>query len=155
MLVRTPPPPSKEKERELKERWKNRSWNPYSTPADYAHQAWQIASEASGSVAIFNTQTNSYITAPSSMPSSLSRSPPAHSQLLDLTEGVNPSENIDAQVYGGVPGSATDEYMQWVIIQNSDNSIRYSSLFIFLAPLAFFCSFQMEYLDEKTNLKVY
>jgi hypothetical protein len=76
------------------------------------------------------------------MPSSMSYSSPAHSQLLDLTAGVNPVDNAgNAQVYGGVPGSPTDEHTQWIIIQNSDNSIRYSPLFTLLVPLGFFCSF--------------
>jgi hypothetical protein len=115
----------------------NRSWDPFSTPAEYAHQSWQISSEVSGSIVIFNTHTNSYITVPSSKPSSISRSPPAHSQLLDLTAGVNPSDNLDAQVYGGVPGSSKDEHMQWVIIQNNDNSIRYYQLIFPFFSIAF------------------
>jgi len=58
-----------------------------------------------------NTQTNSYITAPS-----------------DLTAGIDPTNDSgNAQVYGGVPGSPADAHTQWVIVPNSDNSISFSS----------------------------
>ena len=139
------PPPSKKKKRELKERLEKRQWNPFDTPADYVHQSWQLApGTASGTIVLFNTQTYSYITAPSSMLTSNLPSPPAHSRLLDLTEGVNPANYTDALIYGGVPGGPTNVYMQWVITQNSDNSIGYSSLFILLDPLVVFSFFQMD-----------
>jgi hypothetical protein len=81
------------------------------------------------------------------MPTSNLPFPPAHSLLLDLTEGVNPADNTDALIYGGVPGGPTNVYMQWVITQNSDNSIGYSSLYL-ACHLLFFSSFQMEYLEK-------
>jgi len=74
------------------------------------HQTWQISSVGNSAINILNTQTNSYITAPS-----------------DLTEGIDPTNSSNAQVYGGVPGNPADVYMQWVIVTNSDNSISFSS----------------------------
>ncbi|PMD38002.1 carbohydrate-binding module family 13 protein [Hyaloscypha variabilis F] len=84
-------------------------WNPSEAPADNTHQSWQIEGIKSGFVAIVNTQTSSYITAPD-----------------NLTAGENPTTG-NAQVYGGVPGSPTDPHVLWSILQNSDNSISFSS----------------------------
>ncbi|CZR69743.1 uncharacterized protein PAC_19643 [Phialocephala subalpina] len=87
------------------------SWNPASSPTQYVHQSWQMASVDNGAVIMYNTQTKSYITAPS-----------------NLTAGTNPPNTDDAGLYGGVPGDPSDAHTQWVIVPNSDNSIRYSPL---------------------------
>ena len=77
--------------------------------------------------------------------------PPAlhltHSLLLDLTEGIDPTNSSNAQVYGGVPGNPADVYMQWVIVANSDNSIRYSS-----SPFLFSLVFLLLVLDKSVEL---
>ena len=55
---------------------------------------------------------------------------------LGLTAGID--FLATAPVYARVPGSPTDAHAQWVIVPNSDNSIRYSSslpYYLFLLTL--------------------
>jgi len=103
-----------------------------------------------------NTQTSSYITAPSSLSSPPTTSSLSRSQLLDLTAGINPIGNSgDARVYGGVPGNPADAHTQWVIVPNSDNSIRYSFLSLLLFCLVFsFARFWWRVKLEMLNLRV-
>ncbi len=65
---------------------------------------------------------------------------PCYSQHVDLTAGVNPSGGADAEVYGAVPGNPEDPHTQWVLVTNSDNSVRYFSLSFLLFPST--CLFQ-------------
>ena len=87
------------------------------------HQAWLISSVGDNLITIYNSASQSYLTAPAGM---LSRSPAAlsiHSQFLGLASG--PGSGGGA-TYGGVPGNPSDPHTQFTIIQNSDNSIRYA-----------------------------
>jgi hypothetical protein len=66
-------------------------------------------------------------------------SSPSNSHYLGLTAGID--SLTGAPIYGGVPGSPTDAHVQWMIVPNSDNSIRYSSLCHVLSSSTFpFCS---------------
>ncbi|RDW62433.1 hypothetical protein BP6252_11866 [Coleophoma cylindrospora] len=88
-------------------------WNPDDAPANYTHQAWQIASVGNGAITIMNLQANSFITAPN-----------------NLTVGANPLNNAaaDAAVFGGgTHGSPADPHLQWFLIRNSDNSVSFQS----------------------------
>ncbi|RDW66619.1 hypothetical protein BP5796_09368 [Coleophoma crateriformis] len=84
-------------------------WNPDATPANYNHQAWQIALLGNGAITIMNLQAKSYITAPN-----------------NLTVGTNPLNSAaDAAVFGGgTQGNPEDPHVQWFLIRNSDNSVR-------------------------------
>ena len=73
-----------------------------------------------GAIIILNVQTNSYITAPTGLC-------PLSQNSHSLTASLGLEAVVGVAVYGGVPGSPTDAHAQWVIVPNSDNSIRYSS----------------------------
>jgi hypothetical protein len=59
-----------------------------------------------------------------------------------------------ASVYGGVPGSPTDAHAQWMIVPNSDNSIRYPLSIISCPPqLSLFARLLIELSARHAKLK--
>jgi hypothetical protein len=98
----------------------------YSPLSQNPHQAWLISSVGNSLITIYNTASQSYLTAPAG---TFSHSPAAlslHSHFLGLVSG--PGSGGGA-TYGGVPGNPSDPHTQFTIIQNSDNSIRYACVF--------------------------
>ncbi|PMD37235.1 carbohydrate-binding module family 13 protein [Hyaloscypha variabilis F] len=91
------------------------AWDPNATPDDYVHQAWTISAVSANSnnvVTIYNPASSQYLTAPNG-----------------LTIGQNPSNNTQAQIFGGGPTFGPgNTYMQFTIVKNFDNSISFQSV---------------------------
>jgi len=79
----------------------------YSPLSENPHQAWLISSVGNNLITIYNSASQSYLTAPAGL--------------------VSGPGSGGGATYGGVPGNPSDPHTQFTIIQNSDNSIRFQS----------------------------
>ncbi|KAE9372629.1 carbohydrate-binding module family 13 protein [Stipitochalara longipes BDJ] len=82
-------------------------WTPGASESSQPHQSWLLSSVSNNVFTIYNSASQSYITAPLGLDSPLVYGGPT---------------------YGAVPGNPSDPHAQFTILENSDNSISFQSV---------------------------